>query len=349
MLDVRRLRLLRDLARLGTIAAVARSHTYTPSAVSQQLAVLEGEAGLPLLERTGRRVTLTPAGVVLVRHAETVLGALEAADAALAMARSELSGPLRIGTFPTAVRPLLATALVALGHDHPGLDLTVTELDPVDAPEALRERRLDVALVHDYDIMPVAVDQTLDAVPLLDEVVFLAMPAPEQAGPAQAGIEPAGARDALDAVGAARHAAWIVGSPGTVCHAVALQVGRAAGFTPQVRHHADDFAAVLALVAAGQGVALVPQLAVPQLAVPPAVPSAALPQLAAGRPPAGVRLVPLTIRRRTRISYRRGAAGHPAVAAFVAAARAATDTYLGADSSLATDTGPGADNYLGAD
>src|SRR5215216_2481540 len=78
MLDVRRLRLLCDLAHLGTIAAVARSHTYTPSAVSQQLAALEREAGVPLLERTGRRVALTPAGVVLVRHAEKVLTALEA-------------------------------------------------------------------------------------------------------------------------------------------------------------------------------------------------------------------------------------------------------------------------------
>src|SRR5215207_5752587 len=290
MLDVRRLRLLCDLSRLGTIAAVARVHTYTPSAVSQQLAALEREAGVPLLERTGRRVALTPAGVILVRHAETVLTALEAASAALATARSELSGPLRIGAFPTAVRPLLTTALVTLGRDHPALELMVTELDPVAAPEALRERRLDVALVHDYDIMPIEPDHTLDAVPLLDETVFLAVPA-------------AGTDTNADPVGNARHAAWIVGSPGTACHAVALQVCRTAGFTPMVRHHADDFAAVLALVAAGQGVSLVPQLA--------AAPS-----------PPGVRLVPLTIRRRTRISYRRGATTHPAVAACVTAIRA---------------------------
>lgn len=296
MLDVRRLRLLCDLAHLGTIAAVAKSHTYTPSAVSQQLAALEREAGVPLLERTGRRVALTPAGVILVRHAETVLTALEAASAALATARSELSGPLRIGAFPSAVRPLLATALVTLGRDHPALELMVTELDPVAAPEALRERRLDVALVHDYDIMPIEPDHTLDAVPLLDETVFLAVPA-------------AGTDTNADPVGNARHAAWIVGSPGTACHAVALQVCRTAGFTPTVRHHADDFAAVLALVAAGQGVSLVPQLA--------AAPS-----------PPGVRLVPLAIRRRTRISYRRGATTHPAVAACVTAIRASTKAYL---------------------
>ncbi|MEU8378817.1 LysR family transcriptional regulator [Streptosporangium sp. NPDC048865] len=297
MLDVRRLRLLRDLARLGTIAAVARSHTYTPSAVSQQLAALEREAGMPLLERTGRRVVLTPAGVVLVRHAETVLAALDDAGAALAAARGEPSGPLRIGAFPTAVRTLLPGALVTLGRDHPGLELMVTELDPVAVPEALRERRLDVALVNDYDVMPVEPDHTLDAVPLLDETVFLAMPA-------------TGADPGADPVGGARHTAWIVGSPGTACHAVTLRVCHAAGFSPLVRHHADDFAAVLALVAAGQGVSLVPRLA-------------------AAQPPSGVRLVPLAVRRRTRVAHRRGAATHPAVAACVTALRASTGAYLG--------------------
>lgn len=295
MLDVRRLRLLRDLAQLGTIAAVAKAHTYTPSAVSQQLAVLEREAGVPLLERTGRRVVLTAAGVVLVRHAETVLAALESADASLAEARGELAGPLRIGAYPTAVRTLLPAALASLGREHPGLELMVTELDPVAIPEALRERRLDVALIHDYDVMPVEPDRTLDAVPLLDETVFLATPS--------------AAKPSEDPIAEARDAAWIVGSPGTACHAVTLQICRSAGFTPQVRHHADDFAAVLALVAAGLGVSLVPQLATAEA-------------------PAGVHLIPLTARRRTRITYRQGAAGHPAIAAFTTAIRESTNQYL---------------------
>lgn len=299
MLDVRRLRLLHDLAQLGTIAAVARSHTYTPSAVSQQLAALEREAGVPLLHRSGRRVTLTAAGEVLVRHAGTVLVALEGASAALAAARTELSGPLRIGAFPTAVRTLLPAALVSLGADHPALELMVSELDPVDVPQALHQRRLDVALVHDYDVLPVEPDPTLDTVPLLRETVYLAVPADA----ADTGAEP---------IDAARHAPWIVGSPGTACHALAVQVCRSAGYAPLVRHHADDFAAVLALVAAGQGVSLVPQLAT-------------------ARPPAGVLLVPLAIRRRTRITYRHGGAAHPAVAACVAALRAATRAHLTAN------------------
>jgi DNA-binding transcriptional LysR family regulator len=300
MLDVRRLRLLCDLARLGTIAAVAEAHMYTPSAVSQQLTTLEREAGVPLLERTGRRVTLTPAGAVLVQHAQTVLAALERATAALAAAGTGLSGPLRIGAFPTAVRTLLPAALVALGRAHPKLELMVSELDPAAVPDALRDRRLDVGLIHDYDVVPVRPDRALDAVALLEETVFLAVPA------ADAG---AGADPITDPVGDARDAAWIVGSPGTLCHTVALRVCRTAGFTPRVRHHADDFATVLALVAAGQGVSLVPQLA-------------------AAQPPAGVRLIPLPTRRRTRIAYRQGAATHPAVAACVIAIRSSTKAYL---------------------
>ena len=298
MLDVRRLRLLRDLARLETIAAVAQAHAYTPSAVSQQLAVLEREAGVPLLERSGRRVMLTPAAEVLVQHAEEVLAALERATAAaLTAASAGLSGSLRIGVFPTAVRSLLSPALVALGRDHPALDLMVTELDPVEVPDALRERRLDVALAHDYDVVPIEPDAALDVVPLLEEIVYLATPVTE---PREAAVDP---------VRGARHAAWIVGTPGTLCHAVALRTCRAAGFTPRVRHIADDFTTTLALVAAGQGVSLVPQLA-------------------AADPPAGVDLVPLDIRRRVHIAYRQGAAGHPAVAACVAAIRASTDAYL---------------------
>jgi DNA-binding transcriptional LysR family regulator len=292
MLDARRLRLLRDLARLGTISAVAGAHTYTPSAVSQQLAALEREAGVQLLERTGRRVILTAAGRVLAEHAEVVLGALEQAAAALATAGAGLSGPLRIGAFPTAVRTLLPAALVDLGRQHPGLELRVTEIDPADVPDALRERRLDVGLVHDYDVAPVEPDPALDAVPLLDETVYLAVPA----------------RSAIDGLSGAREAYWICGSPGTLCHTVALRLGQGAGFSPRIRHHADDFTTVLALVAADQGVALVPELAVPRAA-------------------SGVRLIPLATRRRTRIAYRRGSAGHPVIAAAVAALDLSTQEY----------------------
>src|SRR6201992_3685043 len=167
MLDVRKLRVLRELAHRGTIAAVAEALAYTPSAVSQQLAALEREAGVPLLERTGRRVALTPAGAVLARYAETVLAVLEEASAALAATRSSLTGPLRIGAFPSAARTMLPRALVALGGEHPGLELMVTELDPVAVPGGLRAGTLDVALTFVYDYVPAEPDLALDGEALL--------------------------------------------------------------------------------------------------------------------------------------------------------------------------------------
>jgi DNA-binding transcriptional LysR family regulator len=293
MLDVRKLRLLRELAHRTTIAAVAEALCYTPSAVSQQLAALERETGAQLLQRAGRRVTLTPAGLALAEQTEAILALLEQASATLAAARTGPAGPLKIGAFPTAVRTILPAALVALGRDHPGLELMVTELDPAAVPDALRSGALDVALIHDYDYVPVRPGPALDTEPLIEEAIYLASSAPPPA--------------AEDPVWSHREAPWIVGSPDTLCHLMAVRACQAAGFTPRIRHHADDFATVLALVAAGQGVALVPQLG--------AIDS-----------PADVILTPLPTRRRTRIACRNGARHQPAVSACIAAIRASART-----------------------
>lgn len=282
-MDVRRLRLLLELTRRGTITAVADALAYTPSAVSQQLAVLEREAGVPLLERAGRRVSLTPAGTVLARYAESVVAVLEEASAALAATRESLSGPLRIGAFPTAARTILPAALVALGRDHPALELMVTELDPVAVPDAVRTGALDVALTSAYDYVPAEPDPALDTEPLLTETVYLATADPGRTS-----------------VGDWQDAPWIAGSPDTLCHTMVVRTCQACGFTPRIRHYADDFATVLALVAAGQGVSLVPQLG-------------------ATAAPAEVTLTALTSRRRTGIACRKGTRRHPVVAAFAAA------------------------------
>jgi DNA-binding transcriptional LysR family regulator len=296
MLDVRKLRLLRELARCGTITAVAEALSYTPSAVSQQLAALEREAGVPLLQRSGRRVTLTPAGATLAGQTEAILALLEQAAASLAAARAGLTGPLRIGAFPTAVRTILPAALVALGRDHPGLELMVTELDPADVPDALRSGALDIALTHEYDYVPTPPDPALATEPLLDEAIYLASAGPPPGRPAPA----------EDAIRRHRDAQWIMASPGTLCHAMAVRACQAAGFAPRVRHHADDFVTVLALVAAGQGVALVPQLG-------------------AIGPPADVTLTRLPTRRRTRIAYRNGTRHQPPVSACITAIRGSVD------------------------
>ncbi|GAB2565566.1 LysR substrate-binding domain-containing protein [Nocardia heshunensis] len=291
MLDVRRLRLLRELAHRGTIAAVADALTYTPSAVSQQLTALEREAGVPLLERTGRSVTLTPAALCLVEHTETILAVLEQATAELASARTELTGTLRIGAFPTAVHTILSPALVTLSRAHPLLELLVTELDPAAAPAALRADTLDIALLQEYDYVRLTPEPGLDTEPLFEETVHLAT---------LTGSKPL-----------ATHAdsPWIAGTPGTLCHEMTVRACLATGFTPRIRHHADDFATVLALVAAGQGVALVPDLGAVSI-------------------PAGVVLTPLPTRRRTHLAYRRGTGEHPVISAARTALHTAATAHL---------------------
>ncbi|WP_343890494.1 LysR family transcriptional regulator, partial [Kribbella sandramycini] len=183
MLDVRKLRLLRELAHRGTIAAVAEALSYTPSAVSQQLTALERETGVPLLERTGRRVTLTPAAHGLVARTESILALLNAAAADLENASRALSGVLRIGAFPTAVRPLITPALVALSTQHPALSLTVCELDPAAVPDALRTETVDLALLQHYDHLPRPHHPSLQTDPLHTDPVHLATPAPPPTSP----------------------------------------------------------------------------------------------------------------------------------------------------------------------
>ena len=341
MLDVRKMLLLRELARLGTIAAVAQAQFCTPSAVSQQLSALEREAGVQLIRRSGRGVELTAAGADLAQRTGPVLALLEQAAAALAASRTELVGELRIGAFQTAVRTLLPPALVALGAQHPRLELRVTELDPAHAPDALRAGALDIALVHEYDYVPLQPDPALCTEQLLEETIFLAASAETGAGePAAAardqtaaeqaelaaGDQAVAARDqtavasagvpALQPLLAAREQPWIVASPGTLCHLMANRLCDEAGFTPRIRHYADDFAAVLTLVAAGQGVALVPELAL------------------ADRPD-GVTLTPLPARRRTLIACRVAASAHPAVTACAAAIHAAAADYRAGGWSIA--------------
>ncbi len=290
MLDVRRLRLLRELAHRGTIAAVAEALTFSPSAVSQQLSVLEREAGVPLLERTGRRVALTPAGQNLVRHAEAVLERLEQATAELADARDGLGGPLRIGTYPSAARAIIPAALAALGREHPGLEPMVTEVDPAVVAAALRSGELDVALVHEYDFVPRDEEPGLATEALFTEPMYLAAPT-------------------AGTVADHRHSPWIMSPPGTLCHTMAIRACQAAGFTPRVRHQIDDFATVLALAAGGQGVALIPHLG-------------------SSAPPPGVVLTRMPMSRRTYTAFRSGSAAHPAVTAFTAALRSAIPAEL---------------------
>jgi DNA-binding transcriptional LysR family regulator len=313
MLDVRRLRLLRELAHRGTIVAVAQALAFTPSAVSQQLSALEREAGLPLLERSGRRVVLTPAGQNLVRHAETVLEQLERAAAELASARRGLTGPLRIGTFPSAGRTMIPATLTTLAREHPGLEPMVAEIDPAGVADAIRAGELEVALIHEYDFVASRPEPGLATEGLCTEAMYLASAAAPAYAPrpalapyrAAAGTGPADPA----AISRCRDAPWITATPGTMCQQMTIHACQAAGFTPRTRHQIDDFTTTLALVAAGQGVALVPQLGLADL-------------------PSGVALTQVPLHRRTNIAYRSGAGSHPAVIAVTAALRSAVPDEL---------------------
>jgi DNA-binding transcriptional LysR family regulator len=302
MLDVRRLHLLRELDRRGTIAAVAEALTFTASAVSQQLSVLEREAGVPLLERSGRRVVLTPAGRTLVTHADAVLERLELAVSELAEAREGIGGPLRIGTFPSGGPAIVPATLAELAQRHPALEPMVQEIDSTRVSDGLRAGELDVALVHDYDFVPASPDTTVDQVPLLEEPMYLATGAAIDTDSAR-GTATRG--DTLaELLGPWATTPWITARDGTTGHAMAVRACQAAGFQPRIRHQVNDFRTVLALAAIGQGAGFVPEMAT-------------------ARTPENVVLTRLPLFRRSKVAFRAGGGTHPAIAAFVAAARTA--------------------------
>ncbi|WP_225805435.1 LysR family transcriptional regulator [Streptomyces sp. NK15101] len=305
MLDVRRLHLLRELERRGTIAAVAEALSFTASAVSQQLSVLEREAGVPLLERSGRRVVLTPAGRTLATHADAVLERLELAVSQLAGAREGVGGPLRIGTFPSGGPAIVPAALAELALQHPALEPMLQEIDSARVSDGLRAGELDVALIHDYDFVPATPDATMDEVPLLQEPMYLATGGAAHSALATA---PAAGGDTLaELLGPWAETPWITARDGTTGHAMAVRACQAAGFQPRIRHQANDFRTVLALAAIGQGAGFVPEMATTHA-------------------PGGVVLTRLPLFRRSKIAFRAGGGTHPAIAAFVAAARTAMST-----------------------
>jgi DNA-binding transcriptional LysR family regulator len=291
MLDVRRLRVLRELAARGTIAATADALGYTAPAVSQQLAALEREAGVALLERNGRRRRLTPAGEELVARTEGILRALEAAEAALERTTTQVAGVLRCAAFSSAHRRLLPPAIAALTTAHPDLRVTTQDLEPEDSLPALKLGELDVALGQEYAFAPAPGDPALERTDLLDDPVRVALREDHPlAGEPEVDIA------ALDAE------PWIAGREGSFCHRVVIHSAHEAGFEPRVAHITNDFAVSYALVAAGAGVGLVPELA--------------------GPPPFGVVVKPVAGPPRSRRIYaavRAGSGARPAVAAMLAA------------------------------
>jgi DNA-binding transcriptional LysR family regulator len=253
VLDLRRLRLLHELHRLGTVSAVADALSYSPSTVSQQLKVLEREAGTALFEPAGRRVRLTDAALVLVEHAERLLAGAERAEADLAAAAAgAVAGVVRVGSFQTASLRLLLPAMNALRATHPGVEVRLVEAEPEPALEALRSHALDLVIADEWAGTPRPRWPGLEREDLLTEPVHAALP---RHHPAAVSGHPV-------PLAALAGEAWATGYPGGGMAALVRRVcNQHGGFEPDVRHETNELTMLLALVAAGHAVTLLPQLA----------------------------------------------------------------------------------------
>jgi DNA-binding transcriptional LysR family regulator len=252
MLDLRRLRLLRELHHRGTIAAVADALQFTPSAVSQQLAMLEREAGVRLLERAGRGVRLTDPALVLVDHADALLERAALAEADLAAAAGAVTGRARIAGFRSVALRLALPAMEALARDAPRLRCELTEAEPEQALPALALGDIDLVLGDEWQHQPWRLPVGLLRHELLRDPVQLVLPARHPA-----------ARRHRDAVPLSElaGAAWTTGHAGMGWEEMTQRTCRElGGFDPDIRHRTNDAAVSLALVARGLAVTMLPAL-----------------------------------------------------------------------------------------
>ncbi|WP_411108073.1 LysR family transcriptional regulator [Streptomyces sp. c-19] len=248
MIEARHLRVLRAVSATGSFSAAARELGCTQPAVSQQMKALEASAGTPLLIRTGREMRLTQAGEVLVRHASGILAGLTAAEEEVAAIAGLRAGRVRLVSFPSGSSTLVPTALAALRAAHPGTRVSLVEAEPPRSIEMLRDGDCDVALAFRYGAGRAEWDDLVVRPLLADRLV---------------GLVPEGHRLAEAAsVGIAELAeeSWIAGCPR--CRRQLVDVCEEAGFTPRIDFATDDYPAVVGLVGAGLGVAVLPELAI---------------------------------------------------------------------------------------
>jgi DNA-binding transcriptional LysR family regulator len=287
MLELRRLRLLRELHERGTIAAVADALQFTPSAVSQQLALLERETGVRLLERAGRGVRLTDPALVLVGHADALLERAALAEADLAAASGTVAGRVRIAGFQSVSLTLALPAMEALREQAPRLRCELVVAEPEQALPALALGDLDLVLGDEWQHQPLRLPAGLQRHELFDDPVRLVLPDRLKTATLQ------------DLAGEP----WATGHAGMAWEEMTRRTCRElGGFEPDIRHRTNDATVSLALVARGLAVALVPSLAVP-----------------ADRP--GVTLRPTSVTRRILAVIRSADAARPSVQAVLAALR----------------------------
>jgi len=249
-MEIRRLKLLLELSRLGSMRAVADELGYTTSSVSQQLGVLAQEAGAVLIEPAGRRVRLTPAGQRLADHAVTILAAVDAARLDLDPA-AEPRGTVRVAGFATAMRRSLLPLVEQLRRDHPDVLLRIREHEPDESFALLAADDIDLALVYDYNLAPVGFDPSLSVTPLWSVPWALGIPARlRRSAPKDT--------DAATLFRAFADATWIVNSRNAADARVVRTIASMAGFQPNIAPHIDSLELVEELIGAGFGVGLLP-------------------------------------------------------------------------------------------
>ncbi|HEY2081012.1 MAG TPA: LysR family transcriptional regulator [Streptosporangiaceae bacterium] len=246
-METRRLELLAELSRLGSMRAVADVLGTTTSTVSQQIAVLSREMRTALIEPAGRRVRLTPAGRRLAEHAVTILAAVEAAQLDLGP-QAEPSGTLRVAGFATAIRAYLLPVIAGLATTHPRVRVLLREHEPEEALQLLATDQADLALVYDYNLAPAAADPAMHAAPLWTARWGLGVPASHYA-PAATTLEVFARFGAHD---------WIGNSRNTADEDVIRTLAAMAGFTPRITHQADSLDLVQDMITADLGVGLLP-------------------------------------------------------------------------------------------
>jgi DNA-binding transcriptional LysR family regulator len=252
MLELRRLRLLRELSERGTIAAVADALQFTPSAVSQQLAILEREAGVPLLERAGRGVRLTDAALVLVGHADVLLRRAELAEADLAAAAGTVAGRGRIAGFQSVLVQIALPAVEALARDAPRLRCEVVEAEPEHALPALALGDVDLVLGDEWQHQPLRLPDGVERHELHRDPVYVVLPESHPAARRHAGTVP---------LAELAGEVWTCGHVGTPWEEMVERTCRGlGGFDPDIRHRTNDADVSLALVGRGLALTLLPGL-----------------------------------------------------------------------------------------
>lgn len=250
-IDVRRLRLLRELRVHSTIGATASALHLTPSAISQQIAGLSRDLGISLLARRGRGVQLTPQAELLLEHAAVVDAQLERARADLAAMEQGLVGRVAIGAFATAISGLVAPAVLRLRRERPRLRPWIDEIEAPECFTCLERGEIDLAVTVDFESGPHRDDVRYHRRELLDDPLLVALPAHHALA----------SRASIDLRALARER-WIIGAARGPCREAGLAACAAAGFNPHVAQRVNDWSALLRLTAADCGVALIPRLAI---------------------------------------------------------------------------------------